>query len=269
MAVVDLHSNNKLAELRSSQEDIFRVGSTQGAVRGSIGNPNPNIDRDMVGSGLSGGAKKRKSMRRRRSGRSQKQRKSRHNKRHSSRRRRRKQKGGYHVQHTLKHAGVIGKSAGHSDFTRVSKAGVVAPHKLGAGMQYGAGASVYKTPQGVPYFSTSMKNTASLRGSYPEIVKQTHSCPTCAMHGGMRRRHRTHKAGMKKHKSHRRSRYQRHQKGGYHQYLNGSARSFGYRTVGNVYPQDSALAGHGLMSAYKMGGYGMKGNYNHFTGKNT
>lgn len=299
MSVIDLHSKDVLSKLRSAKEDIFsKVSSNQGAVAGHVGMPNQNIQRDLVGSGgLFGGRKSRMSRKSRKGHKGRKHQKSHKkgkrvhkSKSHRRRRHSKNKKGGYHVQFTMKSpTHLLGPKAGHADFTRVSKDGYNAPHKLGAGHQWsgvGGGSYGIASPTGVPYYTTAMNDTHSLRGSYPEIIGKTHGCPTCSQGGAKKHRRRSHKSrksqsmkrthrGGRRHrrvsrKGQRKSaRRSRSKKGGYHQYLNGSARSFGYRTAGNIHPKDSALAGHGLMSAYKMGDYGMKGNYNHFTGKNT
>jgi hypothetical protein len=51
------------------------------------------------------------------------------------------------------------------------------------------------------------------------------------------------------------------QKGGWHQYMGDWSRAYGYETVSNLSPQDSALAGTGLARAYISGGYGNHGNF--------
>ena len=285
MVLIDLHSNQSLKGLRSTQDDLRFGGSAQGAVVGHTGKPNPNINYDAPhGGGLlykgnmpfSGGRKMKKHGNRRT---------RKHRKKHT----RRGKRGGYNVQFKPGHQQfLLGRSAGHASFERGMNHPVHAPHKLGAGVQHsqhqqGGGASLYPSPFGDSYYTTNMENTHDLRGSYPEVVSKVHGCHTGGRRKtrkqGRKQRSRKHsvkrnKKQRKTHKSRRhgkshKSRRGRGKRGGYHQYLNGSARSFGYLTNGNVSPHDSALAGHGLMGAYKMGGYGMKGNYNHFTGKNT
>lgn len=262
MVLVDLFSKPSRMDLRATQDDVRFSGSAQGAVTGHTGTPNANIHRDAPpGSGkLYGGRKHRRRTRGRK-------------RRRTRAPKRRTKKGGYYVEKLpgpTSH--VLGPKAGHPAFARGSNPGFQSPDKLGAGIQYsmnsmngGGGASTYGSHVGNSYYTTSMKNTGDFRGSYPEIVGQTHK-------GGRRRRKNTKKAKKsKKQRSRRRSRRRvsRKKKGGYHQYLSNSARSFGYLTNARIHPNHSALAGHGLMGAYKMGDYGMKGNYNHFTGKNT
>lgn len=294
MVLVDLHSKPSLMGLRSTQDDVRFSGSAQGAVVGHTGSPNPNVDYDApAGSGLLynthggrrkrvNGRKSRKSRKGRKPRKGHKSRKSR--KQHASLRRRTK-KGGFYVSSNPSSVNyLVGKSAGHPEFSRDVNAGYNAPHKLGAGIQHpcmqkaqhgAGGASLYPSQFGNTYYSTSMDDTAVLRGSYPEVVGKTHGCQG----GGKRRSRKIRKIRKsrkskrvnrrKLRKSRKSRRHGRNKKGGYHQYLNGSARSFGYLTNGKLQPHQSALAGHGLMGAYKMGDYGFKGNYNHFTGKNT
>lgn len=298
MVLVDLHSNQSLMGLRSTQDDVQFSGSAQGAVVGHTGSPNPNVDYDAPpGSGLlynkQGGRRKRvnrrksrKSRKGRKTRKSRKGRKSRKSRKQHASLRRRTRKGGNYVSSNPSSVNyLLGRSAGHPEFSGGVHSGINAPHKLGAGIQHppaqkgAGGASLYPSQFGNTYYSTSMDNTAALRGSYPEVVGKTHGCQG----GGKRRSRKMRKSRKSKrvnrrkskrmnrrkpHKS-RRRRHGRNKKGGYHQYLNGSARSFGYVTNGKLQPHQSALAGHGLMGAYKMGGYGFKGNYNHFTGKNT
>lgn len=283
MVLVDLHSNQSLMGLRSTQDDVQFSGSAQGAVVGHTGSPNPNVDYDAPpGSGLlynKQGGRRMKHMKKRGSRKSRKGRKTRKSRKQHMRRTR---KGGNYV--SLNPGSVnylLGRSAGHPEFSRGVHTGINAPHKLGAGIQHppaqkgAGGASLYPSQFGNTYYSTSMDDTAALRGSYPEVVGKTHGCQG----GGKRRSRKMRKSRKsrkskrmnrrKPHKSRKSRRHGRNKKGGYHQYLNGSARSFGYVTNGKLQPHQSALAGHGLMGAYKMGGYGFKGNYNHFTGKNT
>ena len=282
MVLVDLHSKQSLMDLRSTQDDLRFGGSAQGAVTGHVGQPNPNVNHNAPtgsgmlykGNGLIFGGRKMKKRRTRK-----------HRKRHT-RRGKRGKRGGYNVQFNPGDVNyLVGPSAGHASFNRGTNAPVHAQHKLGAGTQHqsGGGASLYPSPFGNSYYTTNMENTHALRGSYPEVVHKVHGCHT----GGRRksrkprksrsrksRKHNVKRTRSRKSRSHkrrntRRVRRGRNKKGGYHQYLNGSARSFGYLTNGKLNPQNSALAGHGLMGAYKMGDYGFKGNYNHFTGKNT
>lgn len=282
MVLVDLHSNQSLMGLRSTQDDVQFSGSAQGAVVGHTGSPNPNVDYDAPpGSGLlynKQGGRRMKHMKKRDSRKSRKGRKSRKSRKQHMRRTR---KGGNYVSSNPSSVNyLLGRSAGHPEFSGGVHSGINAPHKLGAGIQHppaqkgAGGASLYPSQFGNTYYSTSMDDTAVLRGSYPEVVGKTHGCQ-----GGGKRRSRKMRKSRKSRKSKRmnrrkphksrRRRHGRNKKGGYHQYLNGSARSFGYVTNGKLQPHQSALAGHGLMGAYKMGGYGFKGNYNHFTGKNT
>lgn len=298
--LVDLKSNSALSQLRNTQDDMRFAGSAQGHIGvGHVGQPNTNIHHDAPpGSGLlySGGGRRRrrrsrKSRKSRKGGRRHKSRKS-HKKRKSYRKRvsGKKQRRSKRARHTRRRKGgayvsmnpashpslLIGPKTGHPGFERGTNPGFHAPHKLGAGVQHvgqqqkggNKPVSMYSSQShaGTPYYTTSMDNSSILRGSYPEITPKLHGT-----HGGRRRKSRRgpYGHGGRKVTTHaKRKRRTRAKRGGYHQYLGGTSRSFGYHTAGKLQPHESALAGHGLSGAYKMGGYGMQGNYNHFTNRN-
>lgn len=189
MAVVDLTSNSALKSLMNTSY-TGDFGSNEGAVpgHGHTEHSNINLNRNLpVGAGLLYRGGRRKSQRR---GRGRKhsrktrtrrgaKRKIRNTRKYRKRRGRgRTKKGGYHVQmNPSNHPHpVVGPGTGHSEFQSGQNCGFNAPHKLGAGIQHGAGASLYDNPLGNTYYSTKMTpdNSSILRGSYPEVVGKTH-----------------------------------------------------------------------------------------------
>lgn len=195
MVVVDL-TNPSNSALKSLMNTSYTgdFGSSEGAVpgHGHTGTSNANVNRDLpAGAGLlyRGGRKGRgrKSRRPRRGRRvnSTKRKRRTHGRRSAKRKNRgkrrnhrRTKKGGYHVQmNPASHPHpVVGPGAGHPDFHMGKNCGFDAPHKLGAGIQHGAGASLYNNPLGNTYYSTKMTpdNSSVLRGSYPEVVGKAH-----------------------------------------------------------------------------------------------
>ena len=181
MVVVDILGNSALKNLRGTTYS-GDFGSAEGPVpgHGHLGlDPNPNINRSLKsGAGLLYRGGKRRNKRRTKRGKRSHKRRTKRGKRSHKRhtKRRRSSKGGYHVkmQSNMQANAIVGPKAGHPQFEMGKNCGIQAPHKLGAGMQHGAGASLYSNPIGNTYYSTSMGNTHLLRGSYPEVVPKTH-----------------------------------------------------------------------------------------------